>query len=260
MAASSAALTLDRVEFTENTRTYQGKPYVVALVVAPDTGNTAPTFRVEEWEESSPREILSRETADGLAFATVHVALMDSTDGAERAGQRLDDLREVLVNGTRLGQMARHGNPIGSIGLAHSLGTEALSLAIQLLRRGGDALVSRVDPKLPREGKALVIPKRVVGASVGAVFHFGGSGSKAVETKPDPELAPLGGTVSEIEEHVLTVDDPDVLDRLLKAEEAAKNPRKGALEAIGARLDDVLSEPERTPEVAEPVSEGDEAE
>lgn len=64
-------------------------------------------------------------------------------------------------------------------------------------------------------------------------FEFDGESAAS-----EPSL--LDGSVDDIEAEIANIDDPDEIDRLLKAERAGKN-RKGAVSALEARRDELLA-------------------
>jgi hypothetical protein len=65
-------------------------------------------------------------------------------------------------------------------------------------------------------------------------FEFRGNASLVQEP------GPLDGSVDELEKHLSTIEDADEIQRLIDAETAGKS-RKGALAALEARRDAILS-------------------
>lgn len=58
---------------------------------------------------------------------------------------------------------------------------------------------------------------------------------------PSGTSDPLDGSIEQVAEYLATVDDPAELDRL-RANEVAGKTRKGALEAIDARRDELTAD------------------
>lgn len=234
------ALQLHRIEL-KKAETYRPRPYVLALAVPLGRAHE-PAFHVKPWDEIEPPTNLGALSAPGMVL----LALLDSDAGAERAAQRLGDLREVLA-ATRLGQVARDRGSIASLGLAESLGTEVMGLACQLQIKGGDQVVALAVHRLeaPKAGELEIQGTR-------AVFHV--TLEEAEEEELDPLAKILAGNVGEVEHAVLEMDDPAVLQDLLFAERDAERPRKGVVSAIEARLGELAEEPEE-PEPEAPETE-----
>lgn len=217
-----------------NVQTYGKSAYHLALAV-PVGPAREPKFVVEPLNGSGPALVAEI----GPGPVVLAIACLDSTEGAEYAAERLEDLREVLA-ATRLGQLARNGNGIGSLGLAESLTTEVMGLACHLRVKGGDRHLATAVLRINKPKAGDLPPLR------GARVTYNLTVTEAEETTEDPIAETLTGNVEAVVEAVQEIEDPAVLRDLVAAELDSPRPRKGVLSALRERTAEILEDDEPT--------------